>query len=428
MKTDTKANVIALVVLLGFVVSLCIHHLQGMYWGMPYPYNTFLFVPHVRFSDYFGLLDWNRDLNPYLRDAPTSQFPLLNLISWMLTKVPVSWSFGAFLGFCLSVLLATTAAFMWHSKDRLSTCLRASIIVGLNYPLLFAIDRGNFELLLCPFLLLFAYCYKTGRTRISAFFLACTIAMKVFPVVLIVAYVAERKYKAALQTISWTLVLTLGSLAAFQGGVIKNLALLLSGGNVAGNTNVALFTGNSNYVQRGVSLFTSLKILHYQYDMHILGDASKPIGAYALWMVMLAILLVAYCVLVERVAWKRMTILVFVMLLFPQISADYKLLHVVIPLLLFAVDRSMSKLDFAYALGFALLLVPKQYAFFEHVQSEAGHDIGIGALVNPLLMVVMILTIVGTGMLRFSWKRAYVTFTRHLRALRALWPTTSRLW
>ena len=51
--------------------------------------------------------------------------------------------------------------------------------------------------------------------------------------------------------------------------------------------------------------------------------------------VVLGLFIAAYVVLVEKEFWKKVAILVVAMLLLPHVSADYKLIHIFLPLFLF---------------------------------------------------------------------------------------------
>jgi hypothetical protein len=92
------------------------------------------------------------------------------------------------------------------------------------------------------------------------------------------------------------------------------------------------------------------------------------------------------------------------MLLLPHISADYKLLHVFIPLFLFVNSEARSKLDALYVSLFGLLLIPKDYWYFSRVISDASgaHDVSIAVPVNIIILIAFTLLIVISGIVRRS--------------------------
>jgi hypothetical protein len=86
-------------------------------------------------------------------------------------------------------------------------------------------------------------------------------------------------------------------------------------------------------------------------------------------------------------------------LVLPQLSGDYKLIHLFIPLFLFFNAQKSSRLDWLYALMFGLLLIPKDYYWFGKVISDNGtHDISISMIINIIILVGMFLLIMGTGL------------------------------
>jgi glucan phosphoethanolaminetransferase (alkaline phosphatase superfamily) len=101
-----------------------------------------------------------------------------------------------------------------------------------------------------------------------------------------------------------------------------------------------------------------------------------------------------FIIFVERVFWKRITILVICMCLLPYTSTDYKLLHFFIPLFLFVNHSKTSEeesepFDIYYILLFSMLLIPKSYYYF--------HDSPLYTLnnvLNPIIMIALLSLIV----------------------------------
>jgi hypothetical protein len=110
---------------------------------------------------------------------------------------------------------------------------------------------------------------------------------------------------------------------------------------------------------------------------------------------LIGVVAVVYAVFVEQDLWKRVAVLVLVMLLLPPLSADYKLLLLYVPLYLFVESDKPSRLDPAYLAVFGLLLVPKSYYYLSSVFSESGaaHDISIAVPLNVLLLIALSLLI-----------------------------------
>jgi hypothetical protein len=420
MTREAKADLVVAVVLTGFFASVAFHYWQGIYLGRIYPHDTFLYNPADRFTDFFDLVGWNRNRNPYLKWTATPQYPVLNLLSWLLSLFPRDASFWIFHA-------PVTAGLLWAARramgapDRLRTYQRTFVVTLMTYPFLFTIDRGNLESLVCLVLLLWSWAYGTGRGRLAAFLLGLAISMKPFPVFLLAVPFSDRRHRDVLISIAWTALLTLASLATFRGGLSANLAVVLGGGNLATNTSLAAFAGASCHVQRGMSLFTVTRVALCAAGAMDAIDVAATLRAYNLAALAASVACGAYVVLVERVRWRKVAILAYAMLLFPHISADYKLLHVLVPLFLFVEEAGEARSDPWYALGFALLLVPKDYVLLPWVTSEASvADLGLGVLVNPLLMLAMMAGIVVAGLRGATRAGVAEAFAEQLRALRAL--------
>jgi hypothetical protein len=93
-----------------------------------------------------------------------------------------------------------------------------------------------------------------------------------------------------------------------------------------------------------------------------------------------------FIVLKEKEFWKRVSLLVFMMLLLPQVTFDYKMIHLYIALMLFLNSHKQSQHDMLYAILFGLILIPKDYLIIQP-------DISIAVFLNPLLMLMIAGTI-----------------------------------
>ena len=89
--------------------------------------------------------------------------------------------------------------------------------------------------------------------------------------------------------------------------------------------------------------------------------------------------------------------MVFSMNLFPYVSADYKLIYALIPLLLFLNAEQHDGDDLFFAILFGVLLVPKAY---HHPWSN---DVSISVLINPLIMFSGMVLIVLRGLAARRW-------------------------
>jgi len=250
------------------------------------------------------------------------------------------------------------------------------------------IDRGNAESLVFFCMALFIHFYQQERRFLGNILLSAAIAMKLFPIFFLVLMIADKKYKDTIYTIALALLWTLISMALLKGGIAANAEFILKGGNMGGNIALSTFLDRNALLQRGVSLFSILKIFLIltntiqNVDMNTCLRIYKGVAGICL------IALSIYVVAVESTFWKRTTLLVFAMILFPHISADYRLIHIFIPMFLFVNADHHPKTHYFYAVMFALLLIPKDYILLPDIRSDSNaEDISIAVIVNAVMML-----------------------------------------
>lgn len=395
MDKETKIRNIVVIILIGFTASVFFHYSKGVYLNLPYPHNTFLFAPGDKFADFNVLYNIMQYRQPYIGDHQSAQYPFLNLISYGFSKLPIGTSFVGYTLLCLCAFITFTVLFTYPGNSK-KHIIEIFIISLMTYPLLFTIDRGNLEGLLLISLLAFVYYYQKKKYLLSVVFLSFAIAMKLFPIVLLVVYLSDKKYKEIFLTGLFTALLTIFSLLFFKGGFLENLTLLVSGANLV---HLNRFLGGDLMVQRGVSLFTLIKIFLIETDLLQKVDMVKFLGIYVKTAMVVGLFISAYVVFLEKDFWKKIALLVIAMLLLPQVSADYKLIHMFIPLFLFFNAPKSDRLDWVYVILFGLLLIPKDYYLLSKVVSDAGvSDISISVIINQLVMITMLLLIIGTGL------------------------------
>ncbi len=170
---------------------------------------------------------------------------------------------------------------------------------------------------------------------------------------------------------------------------------------------------SSNMVQRGVALITFIKWITIETGFFRGMNDALFLSRYLFSSALVAAAAVIYTVFLEKQLWRRVAILVLVMLLLPPLSADYKLLLIYLPLYLFIDCDERSRLDPAFLAIFGLLLIPKDYGYVSSLISEtrAAHDISNAVPANIALLVLLGLIIVVPGLARWI---------RHARGSRAL--------
>ena len=386
MTREERIRSIALIVLVGFAMAVFYHYWQGTYLEKGYPYNTFLFRPEDRWQDFYRSVQLSGD--PYAVPLGSQQkLPLLNRYASIFSVFPrrlgLFVHLASFTGFFLYAAWVNL-----KSSDRLSTALSVFVFSFLSYPFLISIDRANFEIAAFVCIYLFVAFYKK-HSLVSALFLALAMALKVFPAILAILLLSDRRFRELIVAAAVALGLTLFSYMSYPGGLAVNLA--------ANQRNLALY--NQTYAVGNEGLFFgnnllgAVKFVVLSLAPGATFDIYLVIGAQVLLLAGVA----AYLVLVDEVLWRKVTLLVCALNLLPIVSGDYKLLYLFVPLYLFINKEELHRMDWVYAVLFGLLLIPKNY-----YRIPSLPEANLGVLLNPLLMALIagVMMTTGIGALR----------------------------
>jgi hypothetical protein len=393
-----KISILSLIIVAGFAFGVAYHYYEGLILQRPYPWNTFLFHPSIAFTDFGDVIREGKSLNPYLQ-YKSAQYPFLVIIGYIFSSIPYNFIVYTAL-FCASFLafgIVFLAEDKWYKN-----ATHIFIITFLSYPFLFALDRGNFEGLLSIILLAFILLFTQKNFFASAIILAFAISMKLLPIILLVLFVPEKKYREIVLCIAATILITFISLLFFRGGLVSNLDFLLHTSNISSNYVFKLFTSiESNIIQRGVALLALIKIFYYETGLLPRIIYRHFSQAYLLLAGLIGLPVMLYVIFIEQEIWKRVTLLVFMLLILPTISADYKLLHIFLPLYLFINNKKASRLDLIYLISFGILLIPKDYYYFQKVITDAPespNDVSISVVINILTIIITSLIIIINGL------------------------------
>jgi hypothetical protein len=225
--------------------------------------------------------------------------------------------------------------------------------------------------------------------------------MKAYPAVFLVFLLSEKRYREIIFTILFVAVITYISFLCHKGDFLTNLNYVLSGFDIQ---NFPIFA-QSNALRRGVSLYDLVKLIFIQFNIIGFVDLDKFFAIYPKIVFPLFFLLAGYIIFVKQEFWKKVAILVFAMLLFPYMSADYRLLHTFIPMFLFINSANRDKLELFYIVMFGLLLIPKDYYIFPGIISDSGKsDVSIAVVLNILIMLIMMTAIIADGLKKARYK------------------------
>ncbi len=375
MNKENKIKLLAFVVLAGFSLSVAMSYIMGAYLNAPHPYDTFLVIPSAKFNDFFETVHYSSNLNPYLFRDP---YPAINYFPFDYVIGFVFSIFSPGIAFTLFLILSATSFLYFNitffrTSDKTADFLTIFILTFLSYPLLLAIDRGNFEIILFLFLGFFLIFYIKDKWYLCAVFLGAAIAMKAFPVLLLILFIYTKKYKEAAFCITVAFLLNFIPLLFFQGGPFDNFKRMYINMRLYMDT----YAVGDEGLDYGCSLFGMIKAFLYQFN--ITSDIKLALKLYNYFALIAGVLIIGYLIVVKMPLWKKAAVIVILMLLLTPVSASYKLLSIFIPIYLFVREQESNKGDTIFIIIFSLLLIPKNIRFI--------HSLYGGVIIDPILML-----------------------------------------
>jgi hypothetical protein len=393
MTMQEKVTFLILIIVVGFFVAVADHYVMGHYFGKPWPANTFLFRPWDRFYDFTLVVRQSAALDPFGEDNggfAGAPFPhllgyLFSLLAPPLLRLLVF--FGAFFA-------AFTCMIRHHLRDpRLPSSLMwlaIFVVVFMTYPVLFAVDRANFDLLVLPLVFVFALTYAKRQYRSSALALGLAIALKPHALLLIVIYIFDRRYRHCLLAVLIAAFLYALSLALFKDGLfaethkyvdaLSSLGSHLSAGSQQFYTSdiYGLLTVVIDFVGNALNLAAPL----------YLPDHPNVTLAYAILASLVGFYFLLHLWVRPQPLWKTLAVLITLTILLPFNSHDYRLILLFVPMLMFLAVSEKARNDTIIVALWGLLLIPKNYYPLNSLHQN------IGMLVNPLLLIALLICLI----------------------------------
>ena len=433
---EEKITLLVFIIVVGFSAATVYHYIMGHYLGKPWPLNSFLYLPQSRFFDFTLVVRQSATLDPFVKDiGGFAGAPFPQLVGYLFSLVhPVILRFVVFFGSFLVVLILMVKHYLYGLKSRLTLqqMLPISAIVFLTYPVLFAVDRGNFDLIVCALLLLFAFLYMRQQYKASAVFLSLAIATKPYAAILVMIFVFNKKYREALLALCGAVLLSVFSLSLFKDGLFVEACKYLKA--LSGMASYLSAGGQQSYTS---DLFGSLTAL-----VRFVGDAlnidrsgttmylpAHPVASicYAVLAVTVSLYFMIYLWNRAQPSWKIMAVLTILLILLPYNSGDYRLTYLFAPMLMYMSVAERTRRDVWIVVLWGLLLVPKNY-YLLHLAPSHYYSFEVyqtvGMVINPLLLIAMLVCILpGAFSPNGVASTLHFAYTRLLSTVRT---TTSR--
>ena len=381
MDKAKKLQLLVLIIIVGLISAVVFHSLNG-FLSRGYPYDTFLFRSDDRFMDFFNPLRGSFDLDPYNPARINyigGYLPFGYLVSFLFSLIhPWILSLALFITFFIAYLIwYITSTLYPHTKTNWGERFNVLVLALFTYPVLFILDRANFDIVVFIFISLFAFFYQRGRLTLATLLLAFPIAMKGYPLVLLTIPLLDKRIRDIVLTGALAVTLELISLAVFANGLVIEFSKMLTSFGSA--YSIAFESGS--LVRFNSSLYTFLLFL-------------KPSLIETTWFgrVYMFVMLIAFAFVTTVMYWKnypfwrKLLLIVLMMILFPQSSGDYRLIMLYPPLLAFLAYEEKNAYDKFITFLLALMLIPKAYYVFYA-------DVNIGIVLNPIILIILLVAI-----------------------------------
>lgn len=371
------------------IFSINFHYLLAEKYGMVHPWNTFLFDPTHRFTDWIHSVIHSKYLNPYNMPAPSiaAYFPLFYLTVSKLISTDLKLALHQY--FYISIILHLVLIYKIKTSKKINfdksniNLLKITFIIFFSYPVIFSIDRGNIDIWIFYLIAIGFIFYKEQNNKTSLLIFAIASSLKGYPIAFILYFIFKKQYSFALYLILLFLLFVIVPLLIFEGGFFDNLQLFMH--NLAGYKKIyvigsgSLFASSDPYnMIRIIVLYLYRNLFEIKLNVELMSTY-----IYMPYLISNIALMMYCCYYLYRKKINSdmviMTFISFVVITFPNVANDYKLCILLLPLL-FSLINLIKPLPFSIYILILLLLVPKSFYFIQ--------DRSISMVINPILIVL----------------------------------------
>ena len=405
MKTILANNVRNLFVLVMSSLILCF--IIGLLFDPQSQLNVFFRKTENLFADFFNIMIWIADKDPYfntyLSPGTKSYFPLSYLILMMFSGIEnysglqLEDVYSSTTAIVSCMLFTLGSIFLYfHSLTRIVKCHTIELlIISLSSVFLFTIERGNL-IMFTAALTFYFIAYKDSRNiwlrRFSLLALCVASVLKVYPVVLGIYLLKDKRYKDIFLCVILSLLLIFIPFLAFEHGF----------------DNIPKFIENVAEASKGVELVASPR-----YGLHvfsIIGCSFFRCLDTNLFLILLYISkiviwamagLSVFLFFFEKETWKQLLMITMLIAYLPQVNFFYCGIYFVPFIMLFLFENPRwNRTNILYALLMCVFLNPFQIVF---------HNVTISWMLSNLAMLALWVTILVENILRIRSNRVTPT-------------------
>jgi hypothetical protein len=352
--------------------------------GKEFPYNTFLWLPDHKFTDFSS--NWNALRDPGISNDSKylvlDYYPIWNFIHFLFSRIS-NFEIAKFIYLSLIIIISYNLIYE-HVVKKFSSqsILVSNSIVLLSYPVLFVFDRGNIEFL--AFCFLFAFFVipeKHLYLKILAYSLSCLI--KPWPLIMlpVLVYKYRKKFLLTFSTVTLISIVCVPLFLNFY--YFENFGISLDL-----NRN---YQTSVDYTKFMVFDQVGLAYSHSLYNLISILTSAVNVGLANKTLLLLytiasvgTIIFVLYDFFKSNYEiWKFYGICIILMDLLPYVSADYKLLNIYILLYLLLKFSNSDRTRFnSLFILIAVLMIPKNIFIYGYT---------LGSALNPIILVIIFL-------------------------------------
>lgn len=398
MKPNKKLVIFLLLIIAGYV-TFGLFSMAIRAKGYVYPDGSFLFLREDQFMDFFNVNQMVSERLPYVEYYSTYP-PLILAVAYVfslfgnyavytvkeIAAMPMGkLSYIVCFGIGTLVLVVCLYKIIRkYSKNHCPAWLAgiAALLSTFTAPYIFMLDRGNYLVVALIFYALFIYYYEDNE-NLSAVFLGLSAAVKLYPIYMIVVFVAEKKWKKVFITLATAAVAFFVPLLIFRGGYVQNIKEIL----------YALFAFGEGYSSEVPNVYFGVGLSSFlRFPFVVWHDLTVPS-----WFPVMKIYVLIGAVMTfwslfriwrEKSAWKRLMVFTTLMVFLIPNSYMYNLTFLTPVILVFLMKKEPKHTwkDYIYLLMLGMIMAPKAYYYMLH-----EHAVGIQVVLDGLLLAGLVI-------------------------------------
>lgn len=411
----------------GMLLALGFHYVQGAVLHEAYPRDTFLFNPVCRFNDLTESWIQAKAGRPYVQGqsaAVATWFPIAYLVFYAVRAIQAWQLVLGYLLLTFGLALSGVAAFFysertWWRRDprAISVVVMLCGLALLNYPVLFAVDRGNLDPICMWIMFGGLQVAQRSKRLVPGFLIGVAASVKGYPIAAVLPLIREGRFVATGLACATAIGLVVLPGLVFEGGIRATLLGLQQG--------LALF--HQGYVIGDHSAHYSADWLNaIRLLIQRSGVAPDMVTIYHHYVRCLAVfvgVLAFHVLFVAGERWRQLLGATIIMLTFPHVAGDYKIVFLLPAVLAWLSSRDRGWRSKLFGISAALLFVPKHFYFFTPNGFLKLGEASISCVINPMLVLMLAVVLWPTASEWADVPRNLRVFGKRLiRPAQRLWP------